>query len=80
MNSRLNTKCLRNFHFFVLFPFKKRTPAPIFSLTYIIYAHSFKKTITQYRVHFLHDVKKLRDCLNNIPVENFVVVAIILIR
>ena len=21
MNSRLNTKCLRNFHFFVLFPF-----------------------------------------------------------
>ena len=22
MNSRLNTKCLRNFHFFVLFPFK----------------------------------------------------------
>ena len=25
MNSRLNTKCLRNFHFFVLFPFKENT-------------------------------------------------------
>ena len=26
MNSRLNTKCLRNFNFFVLFPFNKQQP------------------------------------------------------
>ena len=29
MNSRLNTKCLRNFHFFVLFPFEELKPLKV---------------------------------------------------
>ena len=39
MNSRLNTKCLRNFHFFVLFPFEELKPLKVKNKKFVRLGH-----------------------------------------
>ena len=59
MNSRLNTKCLRNFHFFVLFPFKVPQEYILSKEAYYYQSVDPWQTVVSLESKVVHHIKSL---------------------